>query len=168
MTHANRRRVVVLETSPSNLPNVQWCCVYFIDNQSSSCEIIISHLRERKTCQQFLHAFSWCIVVFAVRHANRRRVAALETLPFNFPNVQWCCVYFLDNLSSSCEIIISQLRERNTCQQFLHALSWYIVGLAVRSNCLLSQQSVKNQLGAFKVTFVWCNSYWGLNKGSWL
>ena len=105
-----------------------------------------------------------------MRHANRHRVIALETLPSNLPNVQWCCVYFVDNQSyaSSCEIIISQLRERKTSQQFLHALSWYIVGLAVRSNCLLSQPSVENQLDAFKVTFVWCNPYWGLAKGSWL
>lgn len=101
-------------------------------------------------------------------HANRRRVVALETLPSNLPNVQWCCVYFVGNQSSSCEVIISQLRKRTTCQQFLHAFSWYIVVLAVRSNCLLSQQSVEDQLDAFKVTFVWCNSYWGLAKGSLL
>ena len=58
-----------------------------------------------------------------VTHANSRRVVALETLPSNPLNVQLCCVYFVDNLSSNCEIIISQLRERKTCQQFLHALS---------------------------------------------
>ena len=159
VTHSNRHRVAVLETLPSNFPNVQLCCVYFVDNQSSSCEIINSQLRERKTCQQFLNALSWYIVVFAVRHANRRRVVASETLPSGLSNVQWRCVYFVHNPSSSYEIIISQLRERKTCQQFLHALFWYIVGLAVRSNRLLSQQSVKNQLYAFKVIFVWCNSY---------
>ena len=93
-------------------------------------------------------------------------VVALETLPSNFPNVQWCCVYFVDNLSWSCDIIISHLRQRKTCQQFLHGLSWYIVGVAVRQNCVLSQQSVKNQLDAFKVTFVRCNSCWGLTKGT--
>ena len=168
MTHANRHRAVGLETLPSNLPNVQLCCLYFDDTQSSSCEIIISQLTERKTCQQFLHAHSWYIVVLEVRHTKRRSVVALETLPSNLPNVQLCCVYFDDNQSSSCEIITSQLRERKTCQQFLHALSWYIVGLAVRSNYLLSQQSAENQLDAFKVRFVWYNSFWGLAKGSWL
>ena len=159
MTHSNRHRVAVLETLPSNFPNVQLRCVYFVDNQTSSCEIINSQLRERKTCQQFLNALSWYIVVFAVRHANRRRVVASETLPSGLSNVQRRCVYFVHNPSSSYEIIISQLRERKTCQQFLHALFWYTVGLAVRSNCLLSQQRVKNQLDAFKVTFVWYNSY---------
>ena len=117
ITHAKRRRVDALETFPSNLPNVQSCCAYFVDNQSSSCEIILSQLGERKTCQQFLHALSRYIVVLAVRHANRRRVVALETLP----SVQssecpiLCCVYFVDNQSSSCEIIVSQLGERTTC-----------------------------------------------------
>ena len=58
MTHAKRHRVVALETLPSNLPIVQLCCAYCVDNQLSSCDIIISQLRERKTCQQFLHALS--------------------------------------------------------------------------------------------------------------
>ena len=102
---------------------MQFCCAYFVDNQSLSFEIITSQLRERKTCQQFLLVLSGYIVVPADRHAKKRRVVALETLPFNLPNVLFCCVYFVDNQSSSCEIIISQLRERKTCQEFLHGFS---------------------------------------------
>ena len=102
---------------------MQLCCAYFVDNQSLSFEIITSQLRERKTCQQFLLVLSGYIVVPADRHAKKRRVVALETLPFNLPNVLFCCVYFVDNQSSSCEIIISQLRERKTCQEFLHGFS---------------------------------------------
>lgn len=48
-------QVVALETLSSNLPNVQLYCVYFVNNQSSSCEIIIiiSQLEE-----QLLHTLS--------------------------------------------------------------------------------------------------------------
>ena len=126
MTHAQRHRVVALETLPSNLPNVQLCCAYSVDNQSSSCKNIISHFRERKAYQRFLHFLSCYIVVLVVRHANSRRVVALETLPSNLPNVQLCCVYFVDNQSSSCEITISQLKERKTCQQLLDAPAFLI------------------------------------------
>ena len=47
-------QVVALETLSSNLPSVHLYCVYFVNNQSSSCEIIIiSQLRE-----QLLHTLS--------------------------------------------------------------------------------------------------------------